>query len=39
VHEANASVVAEAMRDLGYADVTITRDLAVRDRSVEGVRG
>jgi release factor glutamine methyltransferase len=39
VHEANAHAVAEAMRDLGYAEVTITRDLAERDRIVEGVRG
>jgi release factor glutamine methyltransferase len=39
VHEADANAVAEAMRDLGYADVTITRDLAGRDRIVEGVRG
>ena len=38
VHEANATAVADAMRDAGYADVTITRDLAGRDRIVEGAR-
>jgi release factor glutamine methyltransferase len=38
VHEANAESVAQAMRGTGYADVTITRDLAGRDRIVEGVR-
>jgi release factor glutamine methyltransferase len=38
VHEANAAAVAEAMRDEGYDDVTITRDLAGRDRIVEGER-
>jgi release factor glutamine methyltransferase len=38
VHEANAEAVAEALRDEGYDDVTITRDLAGRDRIVEGER-
>jgi release factor glutamine methyltransferase len=38
VHEANAEAVAEAMRDEGYDDVTITRDLAGRERIVEGER-
>jgi release factor glutamine methyltransferase len=38
VHEANAEAVAEAMRDGGYDGVTITRDLAGRDRIVEGER-
>jgi release factor glutamine methyltransferase len=38
VHEANAESVARGLRDTGYADVTITRDLAGRERIVEGVR-
>jgi len=38
VHEANAEAVAEAMRDTGYNGVTITRDLAGRERIVEGER-
>jgi release factor glutamine methyltransferase len=38
VHEANADDVAGEMRERGYAGVTITRDLAGRDRVVEGAR-
>ena len=38
VHAANAAAVAGAMRDEGYDGVTITRDLAGRERIVEGER-
>jgi release factor glutamine methyltransferase len=38
VHEANAEAVADVLRDAGYDGVTITRDLAGRDRIVEGAR-
>jgi release factor glutamine methyltransferase len=38
VHEGNAHAVAAVMRDEGYDDVTITRDLAGHDRIVEGAR-
>jgi release factor glutamine methyltransferase len=37
VAAADAARVAAVLRDLGYAEVTTTRDLAGRDRVVEGV--
>jgi release factor glutamine methyltransferase len=38
VHEARAREVADALAAAGYGSVTISRDLAGRDRIVEGVR-
>jgi release factor glutamine methyltransferase len=38
VADGQAPAVSDALRDLGYADVTITRDLADRERVVEGCR-
>ena len=38
VAAADAARVAAMLDDLGYADVTTTRDLAGRDRVVEGAR-
>ena len=39
VADGQAPTVAGELRELGYADVTITRDLADRERVVEGRRG
>jgi release factor glutamine methyltransferase len=39
VADGDAARVAELLRDLGYTDVTTTRDLAGRDRVVEGMHG
>jgi release factor glutamine methyltransferase len=39
VADRDAARVAELLGGLGYADVTTTRDLAGRDRVVEGVLG
>jgi release factor glutamine methyltransferase len=36
VHSEQADAVAELLRALGYADVRISRDLAGRERIVEG---
>lgn len=38
VHEARARAIADQLADAGYVDVTITRDLAGRERIVEGTR-
>jgi release factor glutamine methyltransferase len=36
VHEGHAAAVAALLEDAGYAEVTVTRDLAGRERVVEG---
>jgi len=36
VHEDRADEIAALLGDAGYAEVTITRDLAGRERVVEG---
>jgi release factor glutamine methyltransferase len=36
IHEERAATVSDALRTLGYDDVTVTKDLAGRDRVVEG---